>query len=182
MTEIPKRHRVESRKLLRSRGIPIRFAIITVSTSRHRAIREGEPTQDRSGDIAEHTVRSSGFDVGYRAIIPDDRQAIVDALREAQSAACNIIIFIGGTGISRDDITPDVLEGLVDRKIEGFGELFRVLSYQEVGSAAMLTRAMAGICGKTLIFAVPGSPNAVRLALEKLIIPEVEYMIYLISR
>ena len=110
-------------------------------------------------------------------IVPDDPETVRAwiAVRLADSA-CDAVLASGGTGISRRDRTIEVVEGLLDRPLPGFGELFRTLSYGEIGSAAMLSRAAGGIARGKPLFAVPGSPDAVRLALEKLILPEIGHL------
>ena len=87
------------------------------------------------------------------------------------------IIVTGGTGIGGRDVTPEAIEPLLTKHLPGFGEVFRVLSYEEIGAATMLSRAFAGVIGRTLIFALPGSPNAVRLAMEKLVAPELGHLV-----
>jgi len=93
-----------------------------------------------------------------------------------------LILFNGGTGISPRDTTYDVVSQMIEKPLPGFGELFRMLSYQEVGAAAMLSRATAGVYNKTLVFCMPGSPNAVQVALEKLILPEINHLAWEVVR
>jgi len=93
-----------------------------------------------------------------------------------------VIVTSGGTGISQRDHTFEALSGLLDKTIPGFGEIFRMLSYQEVGTAAILSRAVAGLMGNTLLFCLPGSLNAVRLGTEKLILPEIAHMVWELNR
>ena len=127
-------------------------------------------------------ISNAGFKVVYRGLIADNKRQILESLSTAIEKKCNAIIYIGGTGIAKSDITVDVLKGVFEKEIVGFGELFRYLSYIEVGSPAMLSRATAGIYKNAVIFALPGSKNAVRLALEKLILPEIGHIIYLINK
>ena len=176
---VPSIHKEEAKRVLLR---DIRVAIITVSTSRHRKLITEGIRDDPSGDIAEKIVRENGYNVGYRCIIPDKNKSIMEALDRAIDKECSIIIFIGGTGITKTDVTPDTLDKIFEKKIMGFGELFRFLSYKEIGSSAFLSRATAGIHKNHIIFAIPGSPNAVKRALEKLILPEMEHMVYLIQK
>ena len=154
----------------------VRCAVITVSDSRSRE------TDDSGKLIVELLTRASHV-VAHYAIVKDDEEAIrgqVDAL--ARESNAQVLILNGGTGISKRDRTPDVLEPLVERRIPGFGELFRSLSYEEIGSAAFLSRASAGVIGNMVVFLVPGSPEAARLAMEKLILPEIGHIVFEVSR
>jgi molybdenum cofactor biosynthesis protein B len=114
-------------------------------------------------------------------IIPDQKKAVKDTIENhIDQHRPHVIILSGGTGISPRDITYEVVKKLIAKQIDGFGELFRWLSYQDIGTAAMLSRTIAGIHKKTLVISLPGSPEAVRLAMDKLIIPEVGHIINLI--
>ena len=92
------------------------------------------------------------------------------------------VITTGGTGIARRDVTYEAVSSILDRQIDGFGELFRMLSFEEIGSAAMLSRAVAGVIGSTAVFSVPGSRNAIRLAMERLILPELAHVVFEIRK
>ena len=175
---VPKLHKHEAE----SRGVKVFFAVITVSTSRFKKHIQGLEVSDESGDVAIEMISNAGFKVVYRELIADNKQQILESLSTAIKKKCNVIIYIGGTGLTKSDITVDVLKGVFEKEIVGFGELFRYLSYIEVGSPAMLSRATAGIYKNAVIFALPGSKNAVRLALEKLILPEIGHIIYLINK
>ena len=111
-----------------------------------------------------------------RRIVRDDAAA-VRAVVQRQAVESQVIITTGGTGITARDSTYEAITGLLDKRLDGFGELFRALSYQEVGSAAMLSRACAGSIGRTAVFSLPGSEQAVRLAMEKLILPEIGHVV-----
>ena len=111
-------------------------------------------------------------------LIPDEPQEIEKTIVNlAKNDSLQAIIMTGGTGISPRDNTPDVVSKLIEKELKGFGEIFRLLSYQEIGSKAILSRAMAGVYQKKVIFALPGSKNAVTLALDKLIIPEISHLV-----
>ena len=108
-------------------------------------------------------------------IVKDDVQEIQWALRALiQGESADVILVTGGTGLTRRDVTPEAIEPLISKPIPGFGELFRMLSYAEIGAATIQSRAAAALCGNALVFALPGSTNAVRLALEKIIVPQLD--------
>lgn len=141
------------------------FAIIIVSDTR-------DEKTDESGKIARELVTSEGHHVlAYKIISNNKTQIQTTAIEMLQNPKTNVIITSGGTGISKRDITVDAVSELLEKKIEGFGELFRKLSYEEVGEAAMISRAIAGTVNGKLVFCLPGSKNAVKLALGKLILP-----------
>jgi len=118
--------------------------------------------------------------VAYR-IVPDEPDQ-VGALIDELAGTCDAIILNGGTGIARRDSTYDAVAVRLEKRLDGFGELFRMLSYAEIGAAAMLSRAVAGVYRDTLLFLTPGSSNAVALAMDKLIIPEIAHMVYEIRK
>ena len=160
------------------RGAPekLRFAVITVSTSRYRLMESGKPYTDESGDLVSDIVEKSGHVVSKRMLIPDDPETIRRALREALELS-DIVILSGGTGISPTDVTVETVEPMLEKRLPGFGELFRLLSYLELGPPAMLTRCTAGTISGRVVFCVPGSPEAVRVALVKLILPEAGHLV-----
>ena len=135
---------------------------------------------DESGRLIRDLLTAAGHRVEYYEVLPDDpsriRQALLDNLRNLDAIVVN-----GGTGIAARDSTIEVVRMLLDKELEGFGELFRYLSYQEIGSAAMLSRALAGVAAGKIVAALPGSPDACRLAMEKLLIPELGHMAYLLK-
>ena len=150
-------------------------AVVTVSDSRT------EKT-DLSGKIIVELLQQDGHQVVATSLIPNDSQFIEEKLFELSGQRIQCIVFTGGTGLSPRDVTLDAVRRHFDKTLTGFGELFRFLSFQEIGSAAMLSRAEAGIVGCSLVVSLPGSPNAVRLALEKLIIPELRHIVSQLSR
>jgi molybdenum cofactor biosynthesis protein B len=109
-----------------------------------------------------------------RTIVKDDPSAVQQAV---QAASAEVVITTGGTGITSRDGTYEALSALFEKRLDGFGELFRMLSYEQIGSAAMMSRASAGVIGRTAVFSLPGSEHAVRLAMEKLIIPEIGHIV-----
>ena len=162
------------------RGAPksVRLALFIVSTSRFRALQEGrEPPEDITGAIIERLLTEAGHSILIKRILPDDEGAIREALLEALAGGAEAVIFSGGTGISPDDKTIEAIRPLLDKELPGFGELLRALSYERIGSAAMLTRALAGICRGTAVFCIPGSPDAAELAVKELIGPEIGHVI-----
>jgi len=145
-------------------------AIVTVSDSRTL-------DTDSGGALVEQMLNAAGQPVTDRRIVPDEPVAIRAALDQAIAESdARAVIFTGGTGVAPRDVTPDTIEPQLDRLIPGFGELFRMLSYEDIGSAALLSRASAGIKHGKVVFVIPGSRGAVRLAMEKLIVPELAHL------
>lgn len=156
----------------------LRFAVITVSTSRFRRLHEEGRAEDPSGDLITGLLHGAGHAVTLRRIVPDDRGLIEEAVRAASEGSdIDAIITCGGTGVSPTDVTIETITPLLDRELPGFGELLRRISFDRIGSPALLTRATAGIIGGTPIFCVPGSPQAVETALKDLVVPEVGHII-----
>ncbi|TVR72499.1 MAG: MogA/MoaB family molybdenum cofactor biosynthesis protein [Sphaerobacteraceae bacterium] len=150
----------------------INCAVVTVSDTRT------EET-DKSGKIIKDVLAQAGHQIIDYRIIPDEPDQIGPLLDELASRSdSDAIIFNGGTGIAPRDTTFDVIDRMLEKKLDGFGELFRWLSWYEIGPAAMLSRATAGTYKNTLVFLTPGSSNAVNLAMEKLIGPEVAHMVF----
>ncbi len=146
-------------------------AVLTVSDTRT------EET-DASGQIILAGLREQGHSVVAYRIVPDEPDQIGPLLREwAADDRIAAILTNGGTGIARRDTTYDVVAGLLEKRLDGFGELFRMLSYDEIGAAAMLSRAVAGVHQGTLIISMPGSRNAVNLAMSKLVLPELGHLV-----
>lgn len=148
--------------------------VITISDSR-------TPETDDSGRLIRTMLAAAGHTVPVAAIVKDETNAILAAVSRA-AETCDAILTNGGTGLATRDVTIPTLAPLLERTLPGFGELFRSLSYQEVGSAAMLSGALAGVFRGRLLVCLPGSPDACRLALEKLILPELGHAIGLLRR
>ncbi len=145
-------------------------SVITVSDTRTLET-------DTGGALVVSSLEAAGHAVVARHIVPDDPPAIRAALEAALAdAACRAVVLTGGTGVAPRDVTPDVVEPLLERSVPGFGELFRMLSYADIGSAALLSRALAGIARGKIVFVIPGSRGAVGLAMEKLIVPEIAHL------
>jgi molybdenum cofactor biosynthesis protein B len=136
---------------------------------------------DTSGDAIAQALTSAGHDVAGRRIVRDDAATVREIVR-AESRNVPVIVTTGGTGITARDSTYEAISALLDKRLDGFGELFRMLSYEQIGSAAMLSRACAGSIGTTAIFALPGSEQAVRLAMDKLILPEIGHVVRELQR
>lgn len=150
---------------------PISVALLTVSDSRSK-------NTDINAQYLERQLQEAGHKLSEYRLIRDDPEEIVAALQGLARSPAQVILVNGGTGISKRDNTIDVLEGLLVKKLPGYGELFRSLSYRQIGSAAMLSRAIAGLYEECIIFSMPGSPNAVSLAWEELIRPELRHLAY----
>jgi molybdenum cofactor biosynthesis protein B len=149
----------------------INCAAITVSDTR-----SGET--DKSGQLIQQLLLDAGHAIAIYAIIKDEPNQIQAQLETlSQHPEIEVVIFNGGTGIAPRDTTYDALAGLLEKTLPGFGELFRYLSYQEIGSRAIASRAIAGVYRHQLIFSIPGSTGAVKLALEKLILPELAHLV-----
>jgi len=132
---------------------------------------------DTGGALVEEMLVAANQQVLGRRIVPDEPEAIRNALAEAlRIEGARAIIFTGGTGIAPRDVSPDTIEPELERVIPGFGELFRMLSYEDIGSAALLSRAVAGLREGKVVFVIPGSRGAVKLALDKLIVPELGHL------
>jgi len=156
---------------------PAQVACYLVTCSDSRA--QGD---DKSGRELREGLLRAGHSVVGQVIVRDDTDAIRGALHAAELSGARAVLFTGGTGLTRRDHTVDTLRPLLDRELPGFGELFRMLSFEAVGSAAWLSRALAGTHGELLVFLLPGSPDAARLALERLILPELGHAVRELSR
>ncbi|MBX7213784.1 MAG: MogA/MoaB family molybdenum cofactor biosynthesis protein [Thermoflexales bacterium] len=166
----------EQHREIAARQGQIRVAIVTVSDTRTRA-------NDSGGDLIENRIVAAGHAVAFREIVRDEPDQIGSLLdRIIDTTDARLILFTGGTGIAPRDTTYDVIAQRLEKPMPGFGELFRALSYVEVGAAAMLSRATAGVYRKRLIFSMPGSPNAVQVAMDKLIIPEIDHLAWEVVR
>ncbi|AYU55890.1 Molybdenum cofactor biosynthesis protein B [Staphylococcus piscifermentans] len=156
----------------------IQCAVLTVSDTRT------EET-DKGGNLAKELLSEINVEIKpeHYAIVKDDKQAITEQIQQWLAEDVDVIVTTGGTGIAQRDVTIEAVTPLLTKQIEGFGELFRYLSYAEdVGTRALLSRAVAGTVGEQLIFSVPGSTGAVKLALNKLIKPELNHLIHELTK
>jgi len=150
--------------------------VLTISDSK-------TPETDTSGALIREMLAKAGHSLVGHAIVKDEPAQVTAVVREGcANPALQAFILTGGTGVTSRDATFEAVEALLDKRLTGFGELFRMLSYQEIGAAAMLSRAQAGAVKGRALFSLPGSPNACRLGLEKLILPELGHLIREISR
>lgn len=144
--------------------VPVTIAVLTVSDTRTAA-------DDRSGDVLAERISGAGHSVGDRAIVRDDAALIEVRLRGwIANPGIDAVITTGGTGVTGRDVTPEAFDRVVEKRIEGFGELFRMLSYQKIGTSTMQSRAMAGVAGGTYLFALPGSTGAVKDAWDDILV------------
>lgn len=149
----------------------IGFAVLTISDTR-------DATTDRGGPLLVAGLEAAGHRVTFRTLVKDEPAEIEAAVRAALAhAGVDIVLTTGGTGIAPRDVTFPTLERMFDSAIPGFGELFRMLSYREIGSAALLSRACAGLIGGRVVIALPGSPKALELALREVLLPEAGHLV-----
>ena len=156
------------------------FAIITISTSRSEKfgdVGSPEDAEDLSGKAMGDILDARGHSTVFYRLVPDDGTAITDAVNSALSSPADIVITSGGTGLTSGDITIESVAPLFEKDIPGFGELFRYKSLEEIGTAVILTRAAAGVIRGKAVFCLPGSPNAVKLALSGIIVPEAGHIV-----
>ncbi len=150
--------------------------VLTISDSK-------TPETDTSGTLIRERLTGAGHSVVGHAIVKDEPTQVAGAIRDGcANPAIQAFILTGGTGVTSRDSTFEAVEALLDKRLTGFGELFRMVSYQEIGAAAMLSRAQAGIVKGRALFSLPGSPGACRLALDTLILPELGHLLREIQR
>jgi molybdopterin adenylyltransferase len=149
----------------------VRAFVLTISDTRN------EQT-DTGGRAIVDLLNSGGHHVAARLIVKDEPSVVAERVRQtARSGEVDVVITTGGTGITSRDSTFEAIDGLLEKRLPGFGELFRMLSYQDIGSAAMMSRACAGTLGNVVIVALPGSESAVRLAMTRLLLPELGHLV-----
>ena len=150
--------------------------VLTISDSK-------TPKDDTSGNLIRELLAAAGYTVVGHGIVRDEPTQVIAVIREGLAKPDHqVFILTGGTGITSRDSTFEAVEALLTKRITGFGELFRMLSYGEIGAAAMMSRAQAGVVQGRLVFSLPGSPHACRLALDKLIIPELGHLLREVNR
>ncbi|WP_370572343.1 molybdenum cofactor biosynthesis protein B [Methanomethylovorans sp.] len=163
----------------------IRFALITVSTSRfskYGSVRYPHEAEDLSGDLMFSMVKDVGNEVVSYSLVPDEVNIIRNLISRSINEEVDVIVTSGGTGLSPDDVTIEAISPLFHKEIQGFGEYFRYLSIGQIGSSVVLTRACAGIVKNKVIFCLPGSPNAVKLAFSEVILPEAGHILKHLGR
>jgi molybdenum cofactor biosynthesis protein B len=150
--------------------------VLTVSDSR-------TPDTDTGGRAIRELLEAAGHTVAGHTIVKDEPTDVMARVRAALTdSGTQVIITTGGTGITSRDGTFEAIDGLLEKRLEGFGELFRMLSFEEIGAAAMMSRATAGTAARKAIFVLPGSPHAVRLAMTRLILPELGHVVQQLNR
>lgn len=151
-------------------------AVLTISDTRTKA-------NDKSGQIIKELLEEGGHQVGHYQVVKDEADQIRALIQNiSQKDECQAILTNGGTGIAARDTTYEAVTSLLEKRLDGFGEIFRFLSWEDIGSGAFLSRAVAGVYKDTMIFCMPGSSGAVRLAMEKLIVPELSHLVWEIWR
>jgi len=171
VSETAKKHKATAPKQLK-------FAVFVCSTSRYQQLQKGEEIDDVSGENIEALLKNAGHMVLFKKIIADDKALIQEAVKSVlDSADLDAAIFCGGTGIAPSDITIETVSPFLEKTLPGFGEIFRRLSYDKVGSAAVMSRAVAGVAKGKALFCIPGSPDAVRVSVEMLILPEAPHIV-----
>jgi molybdopterin adenylyltransferase len=156
----------------------LKVVVVTVSTSRYAKMKGGEDYTDEAGDIAVAGAKEAGHEVTRRSLVSDDSTMIRREVKRFLSGHEDVLLLAGGTGLSPRDITVETVRPLLEKELDGFGELVRRLGYDEVGSAAALTRATAGVARGKLIVCMPGSPGAVRTAM-RAFIGEFPHMVFI---
>jgi len=148
--------------------VPVPIAVLTISDTRT------EQT-DTSGALAVERLEGAGHRIAWKEIVPDDLDRVRSSMQKAiDDPDVDVLITTGGTGLTDRDITPDALEPLITKPIPGFGELFRMLSYEEIGTSTIQSRVTAGLCSGTFVFVLPGSTGAVRTAMDRILINQLD--------
>ncbi len=158
----------------------VKVWIIVVSDSKYEMKSQGLENVDVSGSLITKLFIVSGHSVEKYDIVPDSGELIEEQFEAFLRSNADLIVFSGGTGITKKDITVETIKPKLDKILEGFGELFRYLSYKEIGAAAFLSRAFSGVVDGKIVFCLPGSPNAVKLAVEKLVLPEIGHTVKMV--
>ena len=171
MSESTKTHKATAPKQLK-------FVVFVCSTSRYQESQKDEKITDISGDTIESLLKNAGHIVLSKKIIADDKPMIEEAVKSVlNSKELDAAIFCGGTGIAAKDVTIEAVQPFLEKILPGFGEIFRRLSFDKVGSAAVMSRAVAGVAKGKALFCIPGSPNAVEVSEERLILPETPHIV-----
>jgi molybdenum cofactor biosynthesis protein B len=149
--------------------LPVNIAVLTVSDSR-------TPEDDRSGDVLVDRLEATGHKLADRAIVKDEIPVITAQLRKwISDANVDVVISTGGTGVTGRDVTPEAFAEVYDKEIAGFGELFRMLSFEKIGTSTIQSRATAGVAGGTYLFALPGSPGACKDGWDDILVHQLDY-------
>ncbi|MEE9585787.1 MAG: MogA/MoaB family molybdenum cofactor biosynthesis protein [Nitrososphaerales archaeon] len=157
----------------------VKISIITVSTSKYQDAQSGKDVDDVSGETARNMVEKAGYRLVSKKLIDDNIEMIrLTVFKSIYEEGADAVILTGGTGISSRDVTIESLRPLFEKELDGFGDIFRSVSYRQIGSPAHLSRAAAGVIDRRIVYCLPGSPNAVETALD-LILPELPHAIYM---
>jgi len=171
LSDSTKQHKAHAPKKLN-------FVVFICSTSRYEALQKGEVVADVSGETIESLLKAAGHVVLFRRVVSDDKVMIEHAVKSVlDNAGVDAAIFCGGTGITHSDVTIETVSAIFEKTLPGFGEIFRRVSYDRVGSAAVMSRAVAGVARGKALFCIPGSPDAVRISVELLISPEAGHIV-----
>jgi molybdenum cofactor biosynthesis protein B len=171
MSETAKTHKTHAPKTLN-------FAVFICSTSRYQQMQKGEQVTDVSGDTIEFLLKNAGHNVLFRRVVSDDKAMIEHAVKSIlDNPGVDAAIFCGGTGVTHSDVTIETVSPFFEKTLPGFGEFFRRLSFDKVGSAAVMSRAMAGVAKGKALFCIPGSPDAARVSVESLISTEAPHIV-----
>jgi molybdopterin adenylyltransferase len=158
--------------------LKVNFAVFICSTSRYQSMQKGEATTDVSGETIETLLKATGHTVLFKRVVSDDKAMIEHGVKSVlDNAGVEAAIFCGGTGITHADITIETVSQFFEKTLPGFGEFFRRLSYDKMGSGAITSRAVAGVANGKVLFCIPGSPDAARTAVELLISPEAGHIV-----
>ncbi|TFF85107.1 MAG: MogA/MoaB family molybdenum cofactor biosynthesis protein [Promethearchaeota archaeon] len=171
------KHEAKSKKNLK-------MGLVIVSSSRYEELQNQKESSDKTIPVVRELLNNEiNIQLEITEIVPDSAEHIESSISKlSETSEIDAIIYSGGTGLSPKDITYETVKPKFEKIIPGFGELFRSLSYREIGSSAMLSRAIGGRIGSKAVFLLPGSPNAVKLALRELILPELGHICYLINK
>ncbi len=149
--------------------VPVNIAVLTVSDT--RSIKE-----DKSGDLLSDRIKGAGHNLFVRDLVKDDKSQIIKKLNEwILTSKIDVVIATGGTGLTGRDVTPEAFQSVFEKEIPGFGEIFRVMSYEKIGTSTIQSRAIAGVSKGTYLFALPGSPGACRDAWDEILIHQLDY-------
>ncbi len=171
MSESTKAHKANAPKT-------VNFAVFICSTSRYESLQKGGEVADVSGDTIEYLLKNAGHNVLFKRIVSDDKVMIEHAVRSVlDNAGVDAAIFCGGTGVTHSDVTVETVSAFFEKSLPGFGEIFRRLTFDRMGSAAVMSRAAAGVAKGKALFCIPGSPEAVRVSVELLISPEAGHIV-----
>ena len=162
----------------------VNLALVIVSTSKFNELQEKDNSSDKTIPLVRQILEQNPtVFLTFSEVVSDNQVQIVEMLeRLLNDSSLHVIVFSGGTGLTPKDVTYEAIKPLLEKTIDGFGELFRYLSYKDIGPSSMFSRALAGKIKNKAIFLLPGSPNAVKLALNELILPEIKHMVYMINK